>query len=78
MLQLLDRCIQSEDIQVFVGREAGLEGLGDCSIITSPYIVDDKILGVLGVIGPTRMQYNKMISLVDITAKLLSSALNQK
>ena len=78
MLQLLDRCIQSEDIQVFVGREAGLEGLGDCSIITSPYSANGKILGVLGVIGPTRMQYNKMISLVDITAKLLSTALDPK
>ena len=76
MLQLLDRCIQSEDVQVFIGREAGLEGMGDCSIITSPYSVDGKILGVLGVIGPTRMEYNKMISLVDITAKLLGSALN--
>ena len=78
MLKLLDRCIQSEDIQVFIGREAGLEGMGDCSIITSPYSVDGNILGVLGVIGPTRMQYNKMISLVDVTAKLLGTALNTK
>jgi len=78
MLQLLDRCIQSEDIQVFIGGEAGLEGMGDCSIITSPYSVDGKILGVLGVIGPTRMQYNKMISLVDVTARLLGSALDPK
>lgn len=78
MLQLLDRCIQAEDIQVFIGREAGLDGLGDCSIITSPYSVDGNILGVLGVIGPTRMQYSKMISLVDVTAKLLSSALQSK
>ena len=78
MLQLLDRCIQSEDIQVFIGREAGLDGLGDCSIITSPYSVDGNILGVLGVIGPTRMQYSKMISLVDVTAKLLGSALEAK
>ena len=78
MVQLLDRCIQSEDIQVFIGGEAGLEGLGDCSIITSPYSVDGKILGVLGVIGPTRMEYNKMISLVDVTARLLGNALDAK
>jgi len=78
MLQLLDRCIQSEDIQVFIGGEAGLEGMGDCSIITSPYSVDGKILGVLGVIGPTRMEYNKMISLVDVTARLLGTALDPK
>lgn len=78
MLSLLDRCIQAEDIQVFIGREAGFEGLGDCSIITAPYSVNGEVLGVLGVIGPTRMQYNKVISIVDITAQLLGSALNPK
>jgi heat-inducible transcriptional repressor len=78
MLKLLDRCIQSEDIQVFIGREAGLEGMGDCSIISSPYFVNGEILGVLGVIGPTRMQYSKVISLVDITAKLLGTSLDAK
>ena len=78
MLSLLDRCIQAEDIQVFIGREAGNEVLGNCSVITAPYSVDGEILGVLGVIGPTRMQYNKVISIVDVTARLLSSALNKK
>lgn len=75
MLSLLDRCIQAEDIQVFIGREAGLEGLGDCSVITAPYTAGGQTLGVLGVIGPTRMQYNKIISIVDVTARLLGSAL---
>lgn len=78
MLGLLDRCIQAEDIQVFIGREVGLEGFGDCSIITAPYSIEGETLGVLGVIGPTRMQYDKVISLVDVTAKLLSSALDSK
>jgi len=78
MLGLLDRCIQAEDIQVFIGREAGLEGLGDFSIVTAPYVVNNEILGVLGVIGPTRMQYNKVISLVDVTARLLGTALDSK
>ncbi|MCW9013641.1 MAG: heat-inducible transcriptional repressor HrcA [Gammaproteobacteria bacterium] len=76
MLSLLDRCIQAEDIQVFIGREAGLDGLGDCSVITAPYSVNGEVLGVLGVIGPTRMQYSKVISIVDVTAKLLGSALD--
>ena len=78
MLSLLDRCIQAQDIQVFIGSEAGLDVLGDFSVITAPYSVEGQVLGVLGVIGPTRMQYNKVISIVDITARLLSSALNPK
>ncbi|MDH5471325.1 MAG: heat-inducible transcriptional repressor HrcA [Gammaproteobacteria bacterium] len=78
MLSLLDRCIQAEDIQVFIGREAGLEEFGDCSIITAPYSVDGSTIGVLGVIGPTRMQYSNIISVVDVTARLLGSALNPK
>ena len=78
MLSLLDRCIQAEDIQVFIGREAGLDGLGDCSVITAPYTIDGEVLGVLGVIGPTRMEYSKVISIVDVTAKMLSSALDYR
>ena len=78
MLSLLDRCIQADDVQVFIGREAGLEEFGDCSIITAPYSVDGSPIGVLGVIGPTRMQYSNIISVVDVTARLLGSALNPK
>ena len=78
MLSLLDRCIQAEDIQVFIGREAGLDVLGDCSVITAPYTADGETLGVLGVIGPTRMQYSKIISIVDVTARLLGSALDPR
>ena len=76
MLGLLDRCIQAEDIQVFIGREAGSDVLGDCSIITAPYMAGGEILGVLGVIGPTRMQYDRVISIVDVTARLLGTALD--
>jgi heat-inducible transcriptional repressor len=78
MLSLLDRCIQAEDIQVFIGREAGLDVLGDCSVITAPYTAGGETLGVLGVIGPTRMQYDKVISIVDVTARLLGSALTPR
>ncbi len=77
MLGLLDRCIQAEDTQVFIGAEAGLEGLEDYTVISAPYGSQDNILGVLGVIGPTRMEYSKVISTVDITARLLSMALSQ-
>lgn len=75
MLGLLDRCIQSDDMQVFIGSEAGIEGLDDFSIISAPYGSKDNTLGVLGVIGPTRMEYSKVIATVDITARLLSLAL---
>lgn len=78
ILNLLDRCIKAEDIQVFIGREAGVDVFDECSIITAPYGVDGEILGVLGVIGPTRMQYSKVISIVDVAARLLGSALNPK
>jgi heat-inducible transcriptional repressor len=78
MLSLLDRCIQAEDIQVFIGREAGTDVLGDCSVITAPYMAGGETLGVLGVIGPTRMQYSKIISIVDVTARLLGSALDPR
>ena len=77
MLGLLDRCIQSEGVKIFIGHEVGFEGLGDCSVITAPYSVDGQILGVLGVIGPTRIKYDKVVPVVDITARLLSDALQQ-
>jgi len=75
MLALLDRCIQSDGVRIYIGHEVGIEGLGDCSVITAPYSVDGEMLGVLGVIGPTRINYDKVIPVVDITAKLLGEAL---
>lgn len=76
MLGLLDRCIQAEGVKIFIGHEVGIEGLGDCSVITAPYSVKGECLGVLGVIGPTRINYDKIIPVVDVTARLLSEALN--
>ena len=76
MLSLLDRCIQAEDIQVFIGREAGLTQFDQYSMIAAPYAAGGEVLGVLAVIGPTRMPYNKVISIVDVTAQLLGAALN--
>ncbi len=76
MLGLFDRCVRSNGVKIFIGHEAGFEGLGDCSVITAPYRVKGKTLGVLGVIGPARMNYDHIIPVVDVTAKILGDALN--
>lgn len=78
ILYLLDQCVISQGIQIFIGEESGYHVLDECSVVTSTYGVEDKVLGVLGVIGPTRMDYDRVISVVDVTAKLLSSALNNR
>ena len=75
MLGLFDRCVQSEGVKIYIGHEAGFAGFGDCSVITAPYSVAGKAVGVLGVIGPARMNYHQVIPVVDITAKLLGDAL---
>ncbi|CAK0782099.1 Heat-inducible transcription repressor HrcA [Gammaproteobacteria bacterium] len=78
ILHLLDQCIQAQGVQIFIGEESGYQLLDDCSLVTAPYRVDDEVIGVLGVIGPTRMCYERVIPLVDITAKLLGVALKQR
>jgi len=78
ILHVLDQCLQSPGVQIFIGEESGYHPFDDVSVVTSTYERDGKILGVLGVIGPTRMEYNRVIPIVDITAKLLSLALNQR
>ncbi len=75
LLDLLDRSMKADGISVFIGEESGFSALGECSVIASPYEVQGKTLGTLGVIGPTRMDYNDVIAVVDITSKLLSQAL---
>jgi heat-inducible transcriptional repressor len=76
MLNLLEGCIGAQGVQLFIGQESGHQMLGDCSIITAPYELDTDTVGVLGIIGPTRMAYEKVIPVVDITAKILGAALN--
>ncbi len=76
MYHLLERSINAEGIQIFIGRESGFGVFDDCSVITAPYAVDDNAVGVLGVVGPTRMAYERVIPIVDVTSKLLSAALN--
>ncbi|HLB57406.1 MAG TPA: heat-inducible transcriptional repressor HrcA [Gammaproteobacteria bacterium] len=77
ILNLLDSALKAEGIQIFIGKESGYGVLDDCSIVTTSYSVDGQLVGSLGVIGPTRMPYDRVISAVDMTAKLLSAALNQ-
>jgi heat-inducible transcriptional repressor len=75
LMQLLDISHRADGIQLFIGGESGLAPLDECSVVTAPYAVDGQIVGSVGVIGPTRMAYERVIPIVDITAKLLSSAL---
>ena len=78
ILDLLDRSINAKGVQIFIGEESGYRIFDDCSVITAPYRVDDDTFGVLGVIGPTRMAYDRVVPIVDVTARLLESALGQK
>jgi len=77
LLQLLDVSSHAEGVQIFIGGESGLVPLDECSVVTAPYEVDGQVVGTVGVVGPTRMAYERVIPIVDITAKLLSSALSQ-
>jgi heat-inducible transcriptional repressor len=77
LMQLLDFSSRAHGVQIFIGGESGLVPLDECSLVTAPYEVGGEVVGTLGVIGPTRMAYERVIPIVDITAKLLSSALSQ-
>jgi len=77
MLHLLDQCVGAQGVQIFIGEESGYQALGDCSVVTTPYTIDGHVVGVLGVIGPTRMDYQRVIPMVDATAKIVSSILNK-
>lgn len=77
ILDLLDRSINADGVQIFIGEESGLSILDGCSVVTAPYHVDDDTIGVLGVIGPTRMAYDRVVPIVDVTARLLETALGQ-
>jgi heat-inducible transcriptional repressor len=76
ILALLERCTKAPGVQVFIGEESGLAPLDACTVITAPYASHGQILGVLGVIGPTRMAYDRVIPIVQATAELLGQALN--
>lgn len=77
ILHLLDQCLNTRGVQIFIGEESGYSVLDECSLVTSSYKVGDQVLGVLGVIGPTRMAYERVIPLVDVTARLVSASLKR-
>ncbi len=76
LLQLLDQSRTATGVQIFIGGESELLPLDECSLVTAPYSVDGQVVGTLGVVGPTRMAYERVVPIVDITARLLSSALS--
>lgn len=76
LFDLLQKSMFSEGVNIFIGEESGYEPFRDCSVIAASYEVDHKKVGVIGVIGPTRMQYDEVICAVDVTAKLVGSALS--
>lgn len=75
MLRLLDQSLNADGVQIFIGQESGYQILEQCSIVAAPYTTEDDTMGVLGVIGPTRMAYERVIPIVDVTSKLLGRAL---
>jgi heat-inducible transcriptional repressor len=75
LLHLLDRSQRAAGVQIYIGGESNLVPLDEMSVVTAPYTVDGQVIGTLGVIGPTRMAYERVIPIVDVTAKLLSNAL---
>lgn len=77
ILKLLDQALKAEGVKIFIGEESGSQALESCSIVTAPYQVDGQVVGVLGVVGPTRMPYERVIPIVDITAQLLGKAFHQ-
>jgi len=78
LMELLDVSGRSEGVQIFIGGESELVPLDEVSLVVAPYQVDGQVVGTLGVIGPTRMAYERMIPIVDITARMLSIALSRE
>lgn len=77
LLNLFDQCLKATGVQIFIGQESGYQVLDECSVVTAPYYVEGEITGILAVIGPIRMAYDKIIPLVSETARLLSMGLKE-
>ncbi len=77
LLQLLEAGRKGQGIHIFVGAESGLASLEECSVVTAPYSADGRVVGTLAVVGPKRMDYQRVVPIVDITARLLGNALSQ-
>jgi len=77
LLAVRDLSLRGQGVQVFIGGESGVSAPDEVSVVTAPYKVDGEVVGTVGVIGPSRMAYDRVVPIVDITAKLLSSALSK-
>lgn len=77
LLQILDLSLRGQGVQVFIGGESGVSAPDDVAVVSAPYKVDGEVVGTVGVIGPSRMAYDRVVPVVDVTAKLLSSALSK-
>jgi heat-inducible transcriptional repressor len=78
LLQLLEMGSRAQGVQIYIGGDSGLVPLDECSVVTAPYEANGEVVGTVGVIGPTRMAYERVIPIVEITARLLSSAMSQR
>jgi heat-inducible transcriptional repressor len=78
LLRLLDGSSRADGVRIYIGGESAVVPFEELSVVSSPYEVDGQVVGTLGVIGPTRMAYDRMIQIVDITARLVGNALSQK
>ena len=78
LMRLLDVSVKAEGVRIYIGGESQIVPFEELSVVSSPYEVDGQVVGTLGVIGPTRMNYDRMIQIVDITSKLVSNALSHK
>jgi heat-inducible transcriptional repressor len=78
LMRLLDVSSQAEGVRIFIGGESQVVPFEELSVVTAPYEVDGRVVGTLGVIGPTRMAYDRMIQIVDITSRLVGHALSSK
>lgn len=76
LLHLLDQCLRTDGVKIFIGQESGYQALEECSVVAAPYQMDGRVVGMLGVVGPTRMPYAQVIQIVDVTARLLGGALS--
>jgi heat-inducible transcriptional repressor len=77
LMRLLDVSSQAEGVRIYIGGESQIVPMQELSVVSAPYEVDGQVVGTLGVIGPTRMPYDRMIQIVDITSRLVSNALSQ-
>ena len=78
LVRLLDISAQAEGVRIYIGGESQIVPMEELSVVSAPYEIDGQVVGTLGVIGPTRMAYDRMIQIVDITTKLVSNALSHK